>query len=596
MTPRRTKIVATLGPATDEPAVMRRVIEAGVDIVRLNLSHGGRDKQAGRLALARSCAAEAGRNVGVMVDTRGPEVRLGSLGRDHVELADGAQFRMVCDASLDAGDEREAAVNHPGLGEDVRVGDRVLVDDGRIVLEVTACGARAVDTRVVSGGTLLPGKKVQVPGRDLNLPTLSEEDAADLAWAAGEGVEWVAASFIKDATSVLTVRRVIERAHGETLVMAKIETPEGLRNLEAVLAASDGVMVARGDLGVELPVEEVPPAQKRIIAAARRLGKPVVTATEMLESMVHSARPTRAEASDVANAVWDGSDAVMLSAETASGEHPVEAVEFMDRICRTTEGAREFPAYLRAAETNAVTNATEAVSRATVQVAADLRADAIVTATEGGFTARMVARQRPQVPIVAVTPSGRVARALAVVWGVESVVARPREGRTAWESAVECAAEAGHLRQGSLVVVTGGEAAGATGATDLLQVRTVARRLVSGRGIGRTQVVGRVHRLGGHGEGVALEGEGEAEAAVLVAQSGDVPGFVRALEHAVAVVVEEGGLTSTAAVAALSLRKPAVVGAQGALDRLPDGAWVTVDSLRGWVFEGRVRLADEPVG
>ncbi len=590
MSPRRTKIVATLGPATDDPAVMRRMVEAGVDVVRLNLSHADRGAHARRLSMARRCALEAGRHVGTMVDTRGPEVRLGRLVGDSVELADGSDFTLVCDGSVERGDARRCAVNHAGLGEDVRVGDRVLVDDGRLVLEVVAVDQRAVRTRVVSGGTLLPGKKVQVPGRSLNLPTLSEADAEDLAWAAGEGVEWVAASFIKDATSVLSVRRVIEGVGGETLVMAKIETPQGLENLDAILAASDGVMVARGDLGVELPVEQVPPAQKRIIAAARRLGKPVVTATEMLESMVHSPRPTRAEASDVANAVWDGTDAVMLSAETATGEHPVEAVAFMDRICRTTEGSADFSSYLRTAQPTAATNATEAVSRATVQVATDLRADAIVTATEGGFTARMVARHRPQVPIVAVTPSGRVARALAVVWGVECVVATPTGDRTPWEAAVESAAEAGLVQRGGLAVVTGGEASGATGATDLLQVRTVAPRLVRGRGIGRTQVVGRVYRLDEH----AMPPDGEA-AYVLVARSGDAAGFVQALQASVAVVVEEAGLTSTAAVAALSLGKPAVVGAEGALERLADGAWVTVDALRGWVFEGRVRLADEAI-
>jgi pyruvate kinase len=590
VTPRRTKIVATVGPATDEPTVMRAVIEAGVDVVRHNLSHANRQEHARRLALARQCAQEAGRHVGIMVDTRGPEVRLGRLASDSVELEAGAAFTLVCDGSVERGDDRRCAVNHAGLGEDVRVGDRVLLDDGRLVLEVTLAEARSVRTSVVCGGTLLPGKKVQVPGRSLNLPTLSDADAADLAWAALEGVEWVAASFIKDARSVLSVRRVIESAHGETLVMAKIETPEGLENLDTILAASDGVMVARGDLGVELPVEEVPPAQKRIIAAARRLGKPVVTATEMLESMVHAPRPTRAEASDVANAVWDGSDAVMLSAETATGDHPVEAVTFMDRICRKTEGAADFSAYLRAAQPTSATNATEAVSRATVQVATDLRADAIITATEGGFTARMVARHRPQVPIVAVTPSPRVARVLAVVWGVASVVATQRPDRTPWEAAVESAAAAGLVRQGGLAIVTGGEASGATGATDLLQGRTVAPRLVAGRGIGRIQVVGRVHHLDAHGALPTAE-----EGMVLVARSGDVPGFVHALEASVAVVVEEAGLTSTAAVAALSLRKPAVVGAQGALERLDDGAWVTVDALRGWVFEGRVRLADEPV-
>jgi pyruvate kinase len=587
---RRTKIVATLGPATDAPGVLEALIRAGVDVVRLNLSHGSREDHARRLRAARAAAAAAGRHVGAMVDTRGPEVRLGEVAGGEAELVAGSPFVLVAGASGRAGDARRCGVNHAGLAADVRVGDRVLVDDGRIVLEVVGIEGDEVHTRVAVGGRITPGRKVQVPGRTLSLPALSDADADDLAWAAKEGVEWAAASFLRDREGVLAVRRAIEAAGGETLVMAKIETVAALDHLDAILAAADGVMVARGDLGVELPVEEVPAAQKRIIAAARRLGKPVVTATEMLESMVRSPRPTRAEASDVANAVWDGTDAVMLSAETASGDHPLAAVEVMDRICRTTEAAPEFHAYLRAALPTPVANATEAVSRATVQVAADLRADAIVTATTGGFTARMVARHRPRTPVVAVTPSARVARALAVVWGVESLVAPDPTDRAAWEAALDAAVNAGLVRQGALAVVTGGAATGASGATDLLQVRTASPRLAAGRGIGRAQAVGRVLPVAGPEDAARAQAD-----SVIVARSGDVPGFVDALARAAAAVVEEGGLSSTAAVAALSLRKPVVVGAAGATARLSAGEWVTVDALRGWVFGGRARLADEPV-
>jgi len=591
MTVRRTKIVATLGPATDRPGVLEAALRAGVDVVRINLSHGGRDDHARRLAAARHVSASLGVHVGTMIDTRGPECRLGKVAGDRVELRDGDRFDLVCDEPDLVGDARRCGVNHPGLARDVRSGDRILVDDGKIVLEVTDDPAGAtVTTRVVAGGTLLGGKKVQVPGRTLSLPTLPDADAQDVAWAAYEGVDFVAASFIRDAASVLAVRRVIEEARGDMAIVAKIETAAGLDNLDRILVVCDGVMVARGDLGVALPVEAVPQAQKRIIAAARRLGKPVITATEMLESMVHVPRPTRAEATDVANAVWDGSDAVMLSAETASGEHPVEAVAFMDRICRTAEGDGGLDAYLRPVTTPGVVNATEAVSRATVQVAADLQVDAIVTATERGFTARMVARHRPRAAIVAVTPHAHIARLLACVWGVTPVVAQTPAGAQAWDHALEAAEAAGLIPQGGLAVVTGGTAVGAAGGTDLLQVRTAARLLAAGRGVGRQRSVGKVCAFGPDGPLSEVDAQ-----SVLVAVSGDAPGFVAALRTASGAVVEAGGLTSTAAVAGISLGKPVVVGATGACASLVDGAWVTVDALRGWVFEGPARLADEPL-
>ena len=478
----RTKIVATLGPASQDPAVLKGMVHAGLNVVRLNLAHGRHEEHLARLQAARQAAAEAGVRLGCVVDIAGPEIRTAGLPAEGLDLVAGQEVAFIpVDAGAAAGASRAAAqtvpVDYAGLAGDVRPGQRVLMDDGNLVLEVTAVAAPSVSARVIAGGHLLGGKKLNLPGADLKLPSLSEKDRTAIAFAAEAGVDYVAVSFVRRAEDIVAVREAIAAAEGDQLVIAKIATGGGLANLDAIIEVSDGLMVARGDLGVEIPAEDVPLLQKAMIAKARTAGKPVITATQMLESMVERPVPTRAEASDVANAILDGTDAVMLSAETAIGKHPVEAVATMARIAERAETAIDHRAFLEKTVAGDG-GTTDAISRATCVVADRLGAAAILTATTSGSTARAIARFRPARPIIAATPNERVARRLELVWGVQSVIIPLITNTDAMlTAAVDRSVAVRLLRNGDVVVITAGIPVGVPGTTNLLKVQTVGERV-----------------------------------------------------------------------------------------------------------------------
>lgn len=588
---RRTKIVATLGPATDDPAVLASLLAHGMDVARLNLSHGSRAEHARRLGMLREAQRAHGRLIAVMLDTRGPEVRMGPVGDSPVVLSAGAAVHLHCRAYADGppGTATDLSVSHPHLWRDVAAGDTLLVGDGTLELSVTGTAPGQVDARVVRGGALTGGRKLNAPGVRLSLPALSDADRADLAWGLEEQVDWVAASFVQHAADILAIRHVLEAQHGHMGIIAKIECQAGVENLESILDVADGLMVARGDLGVEFPVEQVPVLQKRMLSSARRRGLPSITATQMLESMVTLERPTRAEASDVANAIWDGTDAVMLSEETAVGQHPARAVAVMAQIAEATEAAFDFSRYLRAAADADGPTVTEAITASACRVADALQADAIVTPTTSGFSARMVARHRPAAPVVAAAPTPKVARALAIVWGVAPLVmadARADDAATMFDRALDAATQHGLVAAGDLVVLTGGIPAGVPGTTNLLQVRSIGRVMCRGAGIGSAAVVGPVFHLN-----TAADVERVQSGDVVVAVSGDTPGFAAALARAAAAVVEVGGLTSPAAIIALATARPIIVGVPEARAVLEEGAMVTLDVRRGLVYAGPVRVS-----
>jgi len=474
----RTKIIATLGPASQDQAVLVAMIRAGLNVVRLNLAHGSHEEHLLRLQMARRAAEEVGVRLGCIADIAGPEIRTMGLPAEGVDLAAGQEVAFVPPAaSPEPAGRRTVAVDYPGLAGDVRPGQRVLMDDGNLVLEVTAVEGGRVVARVIVGGRLLAGKKLNLPGAELRLPALSARDLAAIAFAAGAGVDYIAASFVRRPEDILAIRRAIADAGGDQGVIAKIENAGGLANLEAILAVSDGLMVARGDLGVEIPAEEVPLLQKSMISKTRTAGKPVITATQMLESMVERPVPTRAEASDVANAILDGTDAVMLSAETAIGKHPVEVVATMARIAERAETAIDHGAFLDRTATGDG-DTTDAISRATCVVADRLKAAAILTATTSGHTARAIARFRPAHPVIAATPNERVARRLELVWGVQAVTIPPITDTDAMlTAAVERSVAAGLLHKGDVVVITAGVPVGVPGTTNLLKVQTVGERI-----------------------------------------------------------------------------------------------------------------------
>jgi pyruvate kinase len=458
---RRTKIVATIGPACDVPGVVEMMVEAGVDVARLNGSHATPDEMAVRLARVRAAGDRAGRHVAVLLDLPGPKLRVGEMP-EGVVLPDGAEFTLL--AGEGAGDVSHAYVSYAGLAGDVKVGDRILIDDGSIELGVLRAGDGEVLARVMRGGPLTSHKGVNVPGVRLGVDSVGAHDLELLEWGLEAGVDLVAQSFVRSASDVETLRAAM--GNRTVPLIAKIEKYEALSALAAIVAAADAIMVARGDLAVETSPEAVPPAQRRIVEACRTSGRPVIVATQMLESMVNAPRPTRAEASDVATAVFEGADAVMLSQETAVGRFPVEAVATMDRVCRSAEVAGPPSSVCRPDSTP-----TAAVAAAACDLASDVGAVAIVAATRSGASARAVAACRPSVPILALTPSWSTGRALTIVWGVEPQVAPdPASIEEMAGLARRIALASGAVRPGERFVLTAGTAVGVSGGTDLIRV------------------------------------------------------------------------------------------------------------------------------
>ena len=467
----RTRIVCTLGQASDTDDVVRALIRAGMDVARLNFSHGDQVTHAQRIQRVRRIAQEENALVALLGDLQGPKIRVGSFSGGAIHLAAGASFTLT--ARLGDGDVNGVSIDFPDLPQSVKPGQRILLDDGLIELQVTSASGTDVVTRVISGGDLQPHKGVNLPGVPLKISALTDKDRADLVFAAQHEVDYIALSFVRRPEDVMELKQLLTARGAMIPVIAKIEKLEAIDVIDAILDVSDGVMVARGDLGVEAAPENVPLFQKTIIQKANAVGKPVITATQMLESMINNPRPTRAEASDVANAIFDGTDAVMLSAETAAGKYPVEAVQTMERIADAVGESPQFRARLRVAEPGGA-NVTDAIGNATCEVARQLNAKLIITATRSGYTARAVARRRPVTPILAVTSSDKAQRRLALVWGIQSALVKETASTDGMISAsLAAAVESGMASSGDLVVITAGVPFAISGRTNMIQVRMV---------------------------------------------------------------------------------------------------------------------------
>jgi pyruvate kinase len=469
---RRTKIVATIGPASRDPRVLERLVQAGANVLRLNFSHGTHEEHLQVIQAAREIGARLHRPLALLQDLSGPKIRTGLVGGDAIELRDGTRITITTDETV-VGTPELISTTYAPLPRDVGPGDRILLDDGNLELRVLSAAGERVDCEVVHGGPLRSHKGMNLPGARLSAPALTEKDRRDLAFGLPHGVDYVALSFVRRAEDLAEVKALIRSLGGNTPVIAKIEKPEAVENLAAILEATDGVMVARGDLGVELGTEEVPTAQKRIIAMANAAGKVVITATQMLESMIENPRPTRAEASDVANAILDGTDAVMLSAETAAGRYPVEAVETMARIADYTE-EHALPAARRPVPKGPGTAVTRSLARVAASVADELGGKVIVAFTESGLTARLLSGFRPRVPVVAITHEDRVYRQLALWWGVVPVKSEVVESTDELLAAGEERLRArGLVTKGDTILMLSGHSL-AAGATNMLRVHTVS--------------------------------------------------------------------------------------------------------------------------
>jgi pyruvate kinase len=579
---RRTKIVATIGPATSSPEVLKALIEAGATTLRLNFSHGSHAEHQRCVRLIRQTAFELNQPVGILQDLQGPKIRLGRFETGSVVVNKGDLFTLTSRAVV--GTQFISCVTYELLAEEVPAGSRILLDDGRVEMRVEQVdrALQELHCRVVVAGTLSDNKGVNFPGVYLSIKALTEKDRQDLMFGLDQGVDWIALSFVRNPQDVLEIKDIISSAGKQVPVIAKIEKHEAIDQMEAILALCDGVMVARGDLGVELPAEDVPILQKRLIATANRLGIPVITATQMLDSMVHNPRPTRAEVSDVANAILDGTDAVMLSNETAVGKFPVEAVATMARIATRTEQEQALAATPPSLK-DPNRSVPNAISQAVSQVAEQLGAAAIMTLTKTGSTARNVSKFRPQTPILAVTPHVYVARQLQLVWGVKPllVLELPSAGQT-FQSALNVAQEKLLLYEGDLVVMTAGSIQGVAGSTNLIKVEVVTALLGQGIGLGQGSVSGRA-RVAHSGIDVSNFNPGE----ILVAPRTSVD-FVEAIRKAAGIITEEESLTSHAAVIGLRLGVPVIVGVKKATEVIRDGAILTLDMQRGLIYSGAV--------
>jgi pyruvate kinase len=466
-----TKIVATLGPSTGTAPMISSLIDEGVDVVRLNASHGSKEEHLERIGLIRQSAAQAGRHVGILLDLQGPKIRLGTFAEGSVQLETGAEFTLHTEPVV--GTAAAASSSYTGLARDVKPGDRILIADGTVALEVLSSDGVSARCRVTTGGMIGDRKGINLPGVAVSTPSLTRKDMTDLQWALEAGVDMVALSFVRRSSDILRLRLYLEEKGANIPIIAKIEKPEAVDNLDDILKESDGVMVARGDLGVEMALERVPFIQKSIIERARLLGKFVITATQMLESMVQAPTPTRAEVSDVANAIYDGTDAVMLSAETSTGLHPIEAARMMDRIAREAETNIRRRGFRKPPEREHMTHA-EIVAESAYFTARMAAAAAIVVFTSSGSTARLVARYRPPVPIFAFTASEGVARQLTVVYGVTAIIAGEVPSTDEMLALMDrTLVQQGNLKPRDSVVFVAGQPIGRPGSTNLMKLHRV---------------------------------------------------------------------------------------------------------------------------
>jgi len=580
---KKTKIICTMGPTTDKPGLLLEMIKSGMDMARFNFSHGEHAEQEVRIAMVRDAAREAGKPVALIADTKGPEMRLGIFKQGKVILNEDHEFCLTTEEI--EGDESISSVNYGGLPTELSVGDQVLLNDGKLTLEVTKLAPTKIYTKVIHGGEISSRKRVAVPGVVLKLPFMSEQDKADITFAIEHNMDYIAASFVQTQEDVIEIRKLLEEKHSTMGIIAKIESRDGVNNIDTILQVVDGVMVARGDLGVEIPAEEVPLVQKAIIAKCNKVGKPVITATQMLESMISNYRATRAEASDVANSIFDGTDVIMLSGETASGEYPLEAVQTMNKIAVRTEEALDYVKIFRSKGIGAQVNMTDAISHATVQIAQELETDAILTITESGYTARMIAKYRPKATVIAVSPVEANIRRMQMYWGVKPLLGAQAKGTDELiELSLQRAKEEGFLKEGDSVVVTAGMNVGKIGSTNLIKVINLGTAIVHGVGIGKNAVIGVICKVHGVEDLAKFK-------------PGDIM-LVSSIENEIApyaakasgIIAEEGGFTSSAAIVGINCGIPVIVGAVGAMDKLNDGQEVTLAVSSGNVYDGRINI------
>ncbi|MET0017853.1 pyruvate kinase [Oscillibacter sp.] len=574
---RKTKIVCTLGPATDSEETLRAMLESGLNVARFNFSHGSHAEHKKRLDMVKKLRSEMNLPVAAMLDTKGPEIRLRDFKDGRADLKGGQEFTLTTREVL--GDEHICAITYRDLPGDVAVGGSIMLDDGLIRLTVLEIKDGDIRCRVENGGPIKNHKGVNVPGVRLSMPYLSQQDKEDILFGVEQDFDFISASFVRSAADVMDIRRLLTSVHSSIRIIAKIENQEGVNNLSEILSVSDGIMVARGDMGVEIDFTEIPIIQKDIIAQCVAAGKPAITATQMLDSMMENPRPTRAEITDVANAIYDGTSAIMLSGETAAGKYPLEAVKTMDAIALRTESDINYAKRMKNAAGDRHLSIAAATAHAACTTAADVGADAIITVSQRGTTARLVSRFRPGTQVIACLLDEHVQRHMALSWGVTPIL-MPIAGNSdeLVEFAVDTAKAAGFVNQGDLVVVTAGVPVGVPGTTNMIRVHLVGGSLFTAVGIGNGKASGPLCVC--HTPEEVSEKARPGCVLVVPFTTNDM---LPAMRACAAIISEESGSNSHAATVGLTLVKPVIVGAGGATHILTDGMLVSVDCVHGTV-------------
>ena len=578
---RKTKIICTLGPSTDQEGVLRELVANGMNVARFNFSHGSHEEHLGRFEKLKAIREELGKPVAALLDTKGPEIRLKDF-KNGTEMLEAGQTFTLTTREVE-GTKEICSITYKDLPQDVQPGGTIMLDDGLIKLQIVTVNDTDIVCKVLNNGKIKNKKGVNVPGVHLSMPYMSQRDRDDIIFGAQQGFDFIAASFVRTAQDVYDIRNLLNEYDSDIRIIAKIENREGVNNIDSILAAADAVMVARGDLGVEIDFTELPGIQKNIIERSFSFGKPIVTATQMLDSMIVNPRPTRAEISDVANAIYDGTSAIMLSGETAAGAYPVEALKTMSAIAERTE-QENHSRFAPLAENTGKISVSDATAHAACLTAKDVNAAAIVTVSESGNTARLLSKYRPEQPIIACVMKEQVQRQLALSWGITPLM-MPLAHSTdeLIEMSTSLAKENGYLHNGELAVVTAGVPVGVSGTTNMIKIHMVGNCLATGVGVGR----GKTDLVSASGKACVCRTLEEVKAKfrpgmVLVVPSttNEMLGYVR---DAAALVVEEPGLNSHAAIVGNSLLKPTIVGAAGACSHIRDGLDIAVDCAHGSV-------------
>ena len=579
---KKTKIVCTIGPASESIDTLKELIKSGLNVCRLNFSHGNYEEHGKRIENIKAARNEMNLPIAILLDTKGPEIRTGKFSSPEVNLVEGQNFIITMEDVL--GDETKCTVSYKELVNDVKPGNQILIDDGLVGLAVKEIKGQEILCIVQNAGTIKDNKGVNVPNVKINLPAITPKDKKDIEFGIEQGIDFIAASFVRKASDVLAIREILEENNATNIqIISKIENQEGVDNIDEILEVSDGLMVARGDLGVEIPTEDIPIVQKELIKKCNILGKPVITATQMLDSMIRNPRPTRAEVTDVANAIFDGTDAIMLSGETAAGKYPLESVKTMASIAIRAEQTLDYEELLKTKVKLRQLNITNAISHATCTTAIDLKASAIITATASGYTARMVSSYRPSAPIIAATNSEMVMRQMGLVWGVYPLLAeKGLSTDDVFEKSVQSALDMDYISSGDLVVITAGVPVGIAGTTNLINVHIASEILIRGVGVGTTNISGRARLI--------KDSNMEIEQGDIIVASSTDKDMMNIINKASAIITEEGGLTSHAAVVGVSLGIPVIVSATNALKIIEDNETITIDAQSGLVYKGEVKM------